>query len=293
MAGALDVLLADWADRCRAAGGLTVAAHFPLPYAEIAADIVSGRIEAVETQALSPGLDDPAVIEWYRYLNLGYRLPLLAGTDKMSSEVPIGAVRAYTHLLDDGELTFDRWAAAVRAGRTFVTSGPILELSVDGHEPGDVIALASPMRLEATVRARAAQPVIGEVELIVNGRVVGATRADDPATDLVLRETVEIATGSWIAARSRSPFQIESAFTSSMAAHTSPVYAEVRDRPIVVAAEDVAVVEQVIAGTRQWIAERAAVAEPAERARMLAFLDESLERFRRRVAGGGEGGREG
>ena len=40
LAGALSVLLADWADRCRAAGGLVVAAHFPLPYAEIAADIV-------------------------------------------------------------------------------------------------------------------------------------------------------------------------------------------------------------------------------------------------------------
>ena len=55
LAGALDVLLADWADRCRAAGGLVVAAHFPLPYAEIAADIVAGKIDALETQALAPG----------------------------------------------------------------------------------------------------------------------------------------------------------------------------------------------------------------------------------------------
>ncbi|HEY8437219.1 MAG TPA: CehA/McbA family metallohydrolase, partial [Candidatus Limnocylindrales bacterium] len=244
-----------------------------------------GRIEAVETQALSPWLDDPAVIEWYRYLNLGYRLPLLAGTDKMSSEVPIGAVRAYSHLLDDGELTFDAWAEAVRAGRTFVTSGPILELTVDGHEPGDVIAFSSRARLDVAVRARAAQPVVGAVELVVNGRVVAATQADEPATELALHETIEIRAGSWIAARSRSPFQIESAFTSSMAAHTSPVYVEVRDRPIVPAADDVAVVETVIAGTRQWIAELAAVAEPAERARMVRFLDDSLESLRRRAAG--------
>jgi hypothetical protein len=83
LAGALDVLLADWADRCRAAGGLVVAAHFPLPYAEIAADIVAGKIDALETQALAPGLDDPAVLEWYRFLDLGYRLPIVAGTDKM------------------------------------------------------------------------------------------------------------------------------------------------------------------------------------------------------------------
>ena len=160
MAGALDVLLADWADRCRAAGGLVVAAHFPLPYAEIAADIVAGKIDALETQALAPGLDDPSVREWYRFLNLGYRLPVVGGTDKMSSEVPIGAVRAYVHLLTDEPLTFDTWADAVRAGRTFVTSGPVLELTVDGHEPGDVVRMAAPGRLEVAVRVRAAQPVV-------------------------------------------------------------------------------------------------------------------------------------
>ncbi len=284
MAGALEVLLADWADRCRAAGGLTVAAHFPLPYAEIAADIVAGKIEAVETQALSPGLDDPAVIEWYRFLNLGHRLPLVAGTDKMSTEVPVGAVRAYVHLLEDGEVTFDAWAAAVRAGRTFVTSGPVLELLVDGHEPGDVVAMSGAGRLEVTARARAAQPVIGDVELIVNGRVVAASSAAPAATELVLAETVEIEAGSWIAARSRSPHHIESAFATSMAAHTSPVYVEVENRPLLPTREDAAVVEQVMLGARAWVAELAAVAEPAERARMLAFLDQTLERFRRRMA---------
>jgi hypothetical protein len=284
MAGALEVLLADWADRCRAAGGLTVAAHFPLPYAEIAADIVSGRIEAVETQALSPGLDDPAVTEWYRFLNLGHRLPLVAGTDKMSTEVPVGAVRAYVHLLQDGELTFEAWADAVRAGRTFVTSGPILELLVDGHEPGDVISMSGPGRLEARVRARAAQPVIGDVELIVNGRVVARSSATPSTGELALAETIEIEAGSWIAARSRSPHHIESAFATSMAAHTSPVYVEVDDRPLRPQREDAAVVEQVMIGARTWVAELAAVAEPAERLRMLAFLDETLEQFRRRMA---------
>ena len=187
--GALTTLLADWADRCRAAGGLVVAAHFPLPYAEIAADIVSGKIDAIEAQALAPGLDDPAILEWYRFLDLGYRLPIVAGTDKMSAEVPVGAVRTYTHLLTDEALTFDAWAAAVRAGRTFVTSGPILELTVDGREPGEVIQLSSPGHLEVVARARASQPMIAAVELVVGGRVVGPGRGGrrrdraDPARD--------------------------------------------------------------------------------------------------------------
>ncbi|HEV7809810.1 MAG TPA: CehA/McbA family metallohydrolase, partial [Candidatus Limnocylindrales bacterium] len=280
-------------DRCRAAGGLTVAAHFPLPYAEIAADIVAGKIEAVETQALSPGLDDPAVTEWYRFLNLGHRLPIVAGTDKMSTEVPVGAVRAYVHLLEDGELTFETWAAAVRAGRTFVTSGPVLELLVDGHEPGDVISMSGPGRLDVAIRARAAQAVIGAVELIVNGRVVAGTAATPATNELALVETIEVGAGSWIAARSRSRHHIESAFATSMAAHTSPVYVEVDDRPLRPTREDAAVVEQVMIGARTWVAELAAVAEPAERARMLGFLDETLEGFRRRMAGPVRGVRNG
>jgi hypothetical protein len=286
MAGALDVLLADWADRCRAAGGLVVGAHFPLPYAEIAADIVAGKIDALESQALGPGLDDPAIAEWYRFLNLGYRLPIVGGTDKMSSEVPIGAIRAYVHLLTDEALTFERWAAAVRAGRTFVTSGPILELMVEGHEPGDVVRMSAGGRLDVSVRARAAQPVISELELVVNGRVAAGTTSVPGSTELVLHETVEIAAGAWIAARSRSGHEIESAFTTSMAAHTSPVYVEVAGRPFVPSAEDAAVVEQVIAGARTWVAGLAAVADPAERARMVAFLDTSLATLRSRLRPG-------
>ena len=289
MAGALDVLLADWADRCRAAGGLVVAAHFPLPYAEIAADIVACKIDANETQALAPGLDDPSVLEWYRFLDLGYRLPIVAGTDKMSAEVPVGAVRTYGHLLTDDALTFEAWAAAVRAGRTFVTSGPILELAVEGHEPGDVIRLRSAGRLEVALRARATQPVITDLELVVNGRVVAATGSAVGSTELALHETVEITAGSWIAARSRSGNEIQSAFTTSMAAHTSPVYVEVQDRPLVPSGSDVDVVEQIIAGARAWVAELAAVADSDERARMLRFFDASLETFQRRMRGSDAG----
>src|SRR5262249_52493307 len=149
-------------DRCHAEGGLVVGAHFPLPFAEIASAIVTGRIDAVELQCFAPGLDTPSILEWYRFLNCGYRLPVIGGTDKMSSEVPVGAIRTYARLDPGAPRGFDAWAAAVRAGRTFATSGPVIELEVDGHAPGDVIALpAAGASLRVRVRARAAQAVIG------------------------------------------------------------------------------------------------------------------------------------
>lgn len=285
MAGALDVLLADWADRCHADGGLVVAAHFPLPYAEIAADIVSGRIDALEAQTLSEGLDDPMIAEWYRFLGLGDRLPVVGGTDKMSSEIPVGAIRAYARLDGDGPLTYERWAAAVVSGRTFVTSGPLLELSVDGHEPGDVIRLAGAGTLEAVVSARSAQPVIDVVELVVNGRVVDLLAAPDEAgvSALTLRTSLHVDAGSWIAARARSRRTIPSAFETAMAAHTSPVYVEVAGRPIRPSAAAATEVAAIIEGARSWISELAPVADPANRARMVGVLDASLERLRARL----------
>jgi S-ribosylhomocysteine lyase LuxS involved in autoinducer biosynthesis len=281
--GALAELLADWADRCHDADGLVVAVHFPLPYAEIAADIVAGRIDAVEMQCFAPGLDNPSILEWYRFLDLGYRLPVLGGTDKMSAEVPLGAVRTYARVDPDGPRSPEAWAAAIRAGRTFATSGPTLELSVDGHEPGDVIALpASGGRLQVRARAAAAQPMITTVELVVNGRVVAAETAAAPTDDLGLDATVEIRSGSWIAARSRSDRQIGSAFATSMAAHTSPVYVEVVDHPLLVP-DEAGVVLEVIEGTRRWVESIAAVGRPANRRRMVDFLADSAATLRTRL----------
>ena len=63
---------------------------------------------------------------------LGYRVAAVGGTDKMSAGMPVGGVRTYAHLGDE-EFTFANWAKAVRAGRTFTTSGPLIDLTVEGR----------------------------------------------------------------------------------------------------------------------------------------------------------------
>ena len=289
MAGALDVLLADWADRCRAAGGLVVAAHFPLPYAEIAADIVAGKIDALETQALAPGLDDPAVLEWYRYLNLGYRLPIVAGTDKMSSEVPIGAVpgvrpppdRRAAHVRRLGRRRPGR--PDLRDVRPGAGAGGRRPRAGRRHPP----PLGRPGRDRRSVPGPPSRSSPSSSSSWMDASWAGR-RWNRAPLNSSCKDTREVAAGAWIAARSRSRNEIASAFTTSMAAHTSPVYVEVEGRPFVPSAEDAGVVEQVIAGARTWVAELAAVAEPAERARMVAFLDASLARFQRRMRGEAE-----
>ena len=291
LGGGVELLLADWADECHAAGGLVVGAHFPLPFAEIASAIVTGRIDAVEMQCFAPGLDTPSILEWYRFLNCGYRLPVVGGTDKMSAEVPVGAIRTYARLHPGAMPGFDAWSAAVRAGRTFATSGPVVELEVDGHQPGDVVALpASGATLAVRVRASAAQAVIGAVELVVNGRVVAGEVPADPVTDLAFETAVVVREGSWIAARSRSNHEIQSAFTTTMAAHTSPVYVEVPDRPLFVP-DDAEAIATVVDGTARWLEVMAAVADPVLRGRMVDQIAAAAQTLRGRIASQAGGGR--
>src|SRR5262249_57155727 len=100
------------------------------PNGEPAVLVATGRADAVEVLAHS----DDAMLEYYRYLNSGYRLPLVGGTDKMSSAVPVGLYRTYARL--DTAFSYEACCPPVRSARTFLSGGPLVTLSVAGCEPG-------------------------------------------------------------------------------------------------------------------------------------------------------------
>jgi hypothetical protein len=272
-------LMADWLATCRREGGLAIGAHFPLPMAEIAADIDAGLLDALEIQCFDETLESPPIREWYRYLDAGYRLPLVGGTDKMSAGVPLGQVRTWARLDDGAPLSFASWARAVRSGRTFVSSGPLLRLRVEGHEPGDELSLGDGATLEVGLRAIAAQPVIEGLEIVCDGRVV-ARRESAPTTELALRERIPVERTGWIAGRSRSSIAIGSAFASAMAAHTSPVYIVIRDRPH--PAPDLRIPLALVDGTRAWLEALAPVRDRRDAEHFRHFLDEAERRLRAR-----------
>src|SRR5262249_38933074 len=75
---------------------------------------------------------------YYRYLNIGMRLPISTGTDWFLYDFS----RVYAKV--PGRLTVANWLEAVKAGRCLVTNGPLLTLTVDGKEAGDVLSLEQP-----------------------------------------------------------------------------------------------------------------------------------------------------
>jgi len=226
LGGNIETTLSRWADACHAQGGMVVLPHMPAPNGEPAALIATGRVDAVEFVRHSPYAHD----EWYRYLNAGYRLPLVGGTDKMTQDVPVGLCRTYAQLRSGQELSYDAWCAAVRGGRTFLSSGPLLEFTVDGCGPGDTLRLPGRGTVSVEAAATSIFP-IHELQIIQQGCLVAASSEPLGAHRLSLRCELPVNGHDWLAARVAGPgYAAHSHFDGwrrGIMAHTSPVYVAV------------------------------------------------------------------
>ncbi len=223
LGGWLETTISDWADRCHEQQGTVIIPHFPLPNGEPAVLIATGRADGVEMIVQRRSFHE----EYYRYLNCGYRLPLVGGTDKMSADVPVGIYRTYAKLGDE-PFSFESWTRAVRAGRTFLSGGPMIGLNVDGHEIGDCVRLSGPGTVHVSARAEGIFP-IWTLQLIQNGRVVASTGDPSGARRLDLQADVRIDGNCWLAARCGGPHYFDAPshhgpWERGVFAHTSPVY---------------------------------------------------------------------
>jgi hypothetical protein len=229
--------MSEWADECRSKGGLVVVPHFPYPHSEIIAEVVRGRVDGVEFWDFwTPTMDSFSFHELYRLLNCGYRVAVVGGTDKMSAGMPVGNVRTYAYAGDD-ELSFDTWARAVRAGRTYTTSGPLVRFLVEGRQPGDELTLPAgggTVHVEAEVTSLTGP--VNRLEVVLNGQVVAQEASPNGARSLKLSTPVRVQGSGWLAARCVSESRAWSVWPQHIAAHTSAVYvraggAEVFDNP--------------------------------------------------------------
>jgi hypothetical protein len=272
--------LADWAERGRRNDGLAVAVHFPLPIGELAADIALGKIDAVELmpQLVTEKFETLPFRDWYRYLNCGYRLPVVGGTDKMRASTVVGFNRTYAHLGDD-EFGTKSWSKAVRRGNTFMTSGPLLLFKADGRTPGDEISFRSGGgRIEVDAHARCAVP-IHRLEVVCNGRVVASSTNESGSRELRLKDSVDLRGPGWLAARCWSRFQ---SVGSRIAAHTSPVYVTVPGQELF-SAPVASYMLRLIGGADSWVRELATRPDPQTLERIFRILRDARLRVEERL----------
>jgi hypothetical protein len=251
----LETTMSSWADRCHEQGGTVVIPHFPQPDGELAALIATGRADAVEMIVQRP----LPHAEYYRYLNAGYPLPLVGGTDKMTAEVPVGLYRTYAWLGDE-PFSYGAWTRAVRAGRTFLSGGPLLRFSVESATVGQTIRIAGSGTVAVEARAESVLPMAC-LQIVMNGEVVAETVERPQAGALELRTEVRVEEDSWLAARCGGPAYFDGPshrgpWERRIFAHTSPIY--------------------IACGDDGW-----SRSDPEQDRRMLALVEGGLERVRR------------
>ncbi len=220
-------------DRVHELGGVTGFAHQGVSfhgYRGMVLNTLRGKNDFLELAQYCVPEGPLALDHYYMFLDLGVKLTALAGSDfpwcgrgpayglPGPQLAQIGNARFYTYV--GGPLTFDSWFAAVKAGRTFATTGPMLLLTVNGRMPGDTLDVASGtrVRVKAEALGHPAQVPLESVEIVGHGRVLARAEGRDAAR-LTTEIEVPIEHGMWIAARARAG--------APQAAHTTPVYVTV------------------------------------------------------------------
>lgn len=240
----IEVLLTEWARQCKKQGGIVVLPHFPNPRAEHAASIVSGDIDAVEMTAwgnLYGGIDPYSLSDWYRYLNCGYLVAAVGGTDKMTASTAVGTVRTYAQVDPLTGFTYAAWMEAVRKARTFVTYGPLLEFAVDGYPMGSRISMsADGGTVDVTWRVASVTVPMSRVELVVNGEI-RESQALAPWEGSG-SWPVKVGRSSWLALLVRGHYPDK---PEIIAAHSSPVMIDVAGSPMLAAADALTILEQI------------------------------------------------
>ena len=107
---------------------------------------------------------------YYHLLNCGLRLPPSAGSASGVLPNPVGYNRVYVHL--GKNLDYAQWWEGLRAGRSFVSNGPLLRCQANGQFPGHVFSGPAGKPLEIELKASlSSQDRIASIEIIQNGRL--------------------------------------------------------------------------------------------------------------------------
>jgi hypothetical protein len=240
----IETLLTEWAEQCKKQDGIVILPHFPNPRLENAATIVSGNAHGVEMTSwgnLYNGIDPYSLADWYRYLNCGYFVAAVGGTDKMSAGTAVGTIRTYAKIRDNHEFTFEEWKEAIRLGQTFVSYGPLMNFTVDGKPMGSKIEMSSNGgTVDISWNVASVTVPMTRVELIVNGEI---TESQEVSPDKGIGNWNKMVDkSSWYALLVRGHYPDK---PEIITAHSSPVMINLEGSRMLAAADALTILEQI------------------------------------------------
>jgi hypothetical protein len=159
---------------------------------------------------------------YYHLLNCGLRIPPSAGSASGVLPNPVGYNRVYVHV--GKELTWEKWWEGLRAGRSFVTNGPILRVTAEGELPGHVFTAGDGKEVKVELKGDlVTRDTIRALEVIKDGEVVKSVSAEDFARTGSLG-TLNFKMSGWFLVRAVADNPKTFRFAS-----TAPFYVEVGD----------------------------------------------------------------
>ena len=190
-------------------------------------DVALGKVDYYEVMGFSDHHASARV--WYRLLNTGFRIPAGAGTDAMTNFAslrgPVGTTRVYVQ--SGRPLDHRHWLNALKAGKTFVTNGPLLEFSAGATGIGGELRLSRRQRVEFKVSLRSIVPV-DHFEIIRNGEVAATIALGGDRTSSDTTVSLMVSQSGWYTLRAWSDKPAEPILDLYPFATTSPIYV-VRD----------------------------------------------------------------
>jgi hypothetical protein len=223
-------------DRLHELGGLSGYAHQAESfhgYRGLMLDGLRRKVDVLELLQFCVSQDPLQTRHYYHLLDLGYAITAVAGSDfpwcgkdhdkgRPEKSARIGNARFYSFLKTP--LSFTSWKAAVHGGHTFVTSGPMLDFTVNDKMPGDTLDMdkGSRLKIKAQAYGHGKQVPLERLELVMHGKVIGSVSPNQPGQSpalLSIEKDIVITDGTWVVARTYAG--------PGQAAHTSPVYVSV------------------------------------------------------------------
>jgi hypothetical protein len=268
-------------------------AHWPYPSLEAPLDIALGQVDSLDLLTTGSPFEHHAILTdiykmhgpavysmapievYYGYLNCGFHLAASAGSDKMALNPPMGSARTYVKT--QGPLGYDSWIEGIRAGRTFASTYPLLEFTVNGADPGSTLHLApGKARISVKARAQSIEPY-DVLELMYNGSVLAQVAPGGDHHTAVIDRQFTVDKGGWIALRAHGKKMLpygDTWWQQPVFAHTSPIYLEIPGTHPPSAKAAGLFLEQ-LGYLERWLRENANLPDEASRREALGYIEKA------------------
>jgi hypothetical protein len=277
--------LANLCDQCHRKNGLViwcsppVFRHNSTHFGEPLADLVLGKIDALEVTGPLPYVAGRYHPFYYDLLNAELPLALAGASGSVNEADLVGQTRTYALLEPDLEFTYSNWIEAVRAGRTFVTNGPLLRVTVDGKPAStaqEIHVTGTPLQIRAEVSSAFA---LDQLDLLWNGKVIKTERCLPVFPFACSLEAEFMPPGSgWLAACAHGDY-------FQQFAHTSAVVVRREDSPGWATPEAINPLLQHLDAMLRWAQTVANGITPDERSELCSIYEQARTVLARKLSG--------